>query len=444
MGEGERSPEVLPEDTMSGTATIGYEGMAPASIRKSLIPPGPRYELCEVVGRGGMGWVRRVRDRVLLRDVAVKALDPSHAQAPWLRKFVDEARVTGQLEHPNIVPVHELALDAGGDPYFTMKLVRGLSLEQWLDNPLRPPGSSDRLADGLEIFVHVCDAIAYAHSRGVLHRDLKPSNVMVGEFGEVYVMDWGVSKVFGPGIDVWGEDALQWASEHRDDGIVGTLAYMAPEQSLGGKACDVRTDVFGLGCILYEIVTGELPYDDDDPTVRLSRVRRGDYTPVRERLGDVAVSRKLVQIVEKAMAASPDDRYQSACALRADVRAFLRGGLYLPTRTFEAGAKIVVQGDSGDEAYIIVRGECEAYKTVDGERRVLRRMGPGQVFGEMAILSNVPRTATVEALEPVTAMVITREVLEGQLDTWVGALFRSLAERFRELDAKVHGTADAH
>lgn len=440
MGEGDRSPD----DTISGTATVGYEGMAPCSARPSLLPCGVRYEICEIVGRGGMGFVRRVFDRVMLRDVAVKVLDPTHARPPWLRRFVDEARINGQLEHPNIVPVHDLALDAAGDPYFTMKLVRGSSLDKWLSDPQRVPGSTARILDALEIFLHVCDAIAYAHSRGVLHRDLKPSNVMVGEFGEVYVMDWGVSKVFGPGIDVLGEDALEWVADRQDDAIVGTLAYMAPEQSLGGKACDVRTDVFGLGTILYEIVTGRLPYDDENPTTRLSRVRNCQYTPVREALGDVVVSRRLVQIVEKAMAASPEDRYQTAAALRADVRDFLRGGLYLPTRTFEAGTRIVVEGEAGDTAYIIVRGECVAYKCIDGERRVLRRMGPGQVFGEMAILSNVPRTATVEALETVTAMEITRATLEGQLDTWVGALFRSLAERFRELDAKVHGAAYSH
>ncbi|MBI4952564.1 MAG: protein kinase [Myxococcales bacterium] len=416
----------------------------PVSVEQTLAAlrssPAPRYERLAQVGRGGMGTVLRGRDRVLYREVAIKVLDPSAAQPEWVGRFVDEARITGQLEHPSIVPVHDLGIDpTTGAPYFTMKLVRGVSFAQWLASPARPVGSSERLAEGLEIFIRVCEAISYAHSRGVIHRDLKPSNLMVGEFGEVYVMDWGVARVVGPGVDVRGDTGPP--TEPPEEGIVGTVAYMAPEQLSPGARCDTRTDVFGLGAILYQLVTGALPYDDKAAAQRIERARRAAYRPVYELVDERVVSRRIVQIIDRAMAFDPAARYATAAELRADVRDFLRGGLHLPTERFPAGTRIVVEGEVGDAAYVILHGEAVAYKEAPGGRRELRRMGPGEVFGEMAVLSNAPRSATVAAVEDVTAVVVTRAALTEQLglDTWVGALLRSLASRFRDLDERLDG-----
>ncbi|MBI4955936.1 MAG: protein kinase [Myxococcales bacterium] len=384
------------------------------------------------IGRGGTAAIRRVHDRVLEREVAMKVLRRELGRdAAWKERFVGEARITGRLEHPNIVPVHDLGVGDAGELYFTMKLVRGIDLEAWLADASRPPGSSERLSEGLEVFVKVCDALAFAHSRGVLHRDLKPANVMVGEFGQVYVMDWGYAR-----------DTSAPAGPARSEPVVGTLSFMAPEQ-IGGRAeaCDERTDVFGLGAILYVILTGVPPYPSGgDLFERFAAVRAAAYTPIQDTPGGPAVPRAIAAIAERALARDPGERYPSVVALQADVQRFLRRGFHLPRLSFPPGSTIVREGDSGDEAYIVVRGTCVASKTVGGERRVLRHMGPGEVFGEMGMLSSLPRSATVEAVSPVTVLVVKKSDLDDEvgLDSWLGTLLRAVVARFRDHDARLH------
>jgi eukaryotic-like serine/threonine-protein kinase len=397
------------------------------------------------IGRGGMSSVRRVRDTNLLRDVAMKVLDPELAKsAVRIEGFIEEAQVTGQLDHPNIVPIHELGVDHAGTVYFTMKLVRGQSLFDWLRDPSRPPGSPERLSEGLDVFTKVCDAVSFAHSRGVIHRDLKPSNIMVGEFGEAYLVDWGLARVIGSGVRL-ARDPLGARAGMRE-GKVGTVAYMSPEAALERPdCCDERTDVFGLGAVLYEIVTGLPPYCGNDLDAALEAAKRGAITQPEEALRGAGVSRRILRILRKALAPAREDRHQSAAELKADVRRFIGAGLYLPRVGFRPGTRIVSEGEVGDAAYIIVRGHCDVYKTVAGEQRLLRRMGPGEAFGETALLLDSPRTASVEAVDMVTALVVNREALEEGLglDTWLGTLVKALAQRFRELDEKVHGASPA-
>lgn len=397
------------------------------------------------IGRGGMGAVHVAEDTLLLRRVAMKRIHRDLGASPRrVANFVEEAQIQAQLEHPHIVPVHALGIDAEGLPFFTMKLVNGSSLFNWLKHPARPVGSAERLHEGLEIFLRVCDAIAFAHARGVIHRDLKPENVMVGDFGAVYVMDFGLALPLpqaGVRLSAPPPDAPV-----DGPGPVGTPCYMSPEAARGAVGdCDQRTDVFGLGAVLYEIVTDRAPYPDGPVDVILEAARRGAIRPPEQALVGVGVSKKLLRIIKKALDPDRDRRHASVLELKQEVQAFLRGGLHLPRRGFPAGTRIVVEGDVGDAAYIIVRGACEAFKTVathEGiERRALRTMGPGDVFGEMAVLSDLPRTATVEALEDVTVLVVTRAALEEGigLDSWVGTLVKALALRFRELDERVHG-----
>jgi serine/threonine-protein kinase len=229
------------------------------------------YELLDRIGRGGMGEVYRGKDPALGRDLAVKVLQPElRGDDDAQRRFEQEARVTGALQHPNIVPVHNLGRLPDGRMYFTMKLVRGRTLTQLLAEEK----GSGRLPELLGVFEKVCQAVAFAHSRGVIHRDLKPSNVMVGAFGEVQVMDWGLAKVlprdgeaakggveFGSGDTVRRVGTTGSTADDRRTGTVGTPAYMPPEQARGaGDEVDERADVFGLGAILCEVLTGRPPY----------------------------------------------------------------------------------------------------------------------------------------------------------------------------------------
>jgi len=446
QSKGERAAE--PTMDTSGIEVIEATADLPGDLRKSDEPgmveerparpldaPEGRYEDVAEIGRGGMGRVNCVRDARFLREVAMKTLDPKMAAQPqWARRFVEEARIQAQLEHPNVPPAYDLGVDANGDPFFTMKLVKGTSLSEWLSARTRPPGSPERLGEGIDAFVKVCDALAFAHANGVIHRDLKPANIMLGKFGEVYVMDWGIAQTLDHAVVLSSKVAMA-----EEGAVVGTPAYISPEAARG-EPCDERADVFGLGAILYSIVTGKVPYGGGGtPISTLLAARRGEVIPADEAAPDLVIPKKLLRILEKALAPDLESRYASVVALRADVHQFLRGGLNLPRRVFAPGTRIVAEGAPGHEAFIIVEGTCVAYKTVDGRRRTLRTLGPGEVFGETAVLSDAPRTATVEAEGEVTAIVIDRATLEDGLgfDTWLGTMVKALASRFRELDARL-------
>jgi serine/threonine protein kinase len=243
----------------------------PALDRLSAMFQGPdvtgtRYQLLSILGRGGMGVVYLARDTVLDREVALKIVErPS--------EDVNEARILARLEHPGIVPVHDFGELPDGRLFYAMKRVRGDRLDRWM-------ASSRDLPERLGVFLRVCETVAFAHAHGVVHRDLKPENVMVGEFGEVLVLDWGVAQLRnadrGPRIE---------------GAIVGTPDYMAPEQARGDAGVDHRADVFALGAMLESIA---------------------DAAPV-------------AAIARKARSAEPASRYQDVQALAADVSRFLAG-----------------------------------------------------------------------------------------------------------------------
>jgi serine/threonine-protein kinase len=418
----------------------GANEVTAEEVRVEGIPTPAHLRIFSELGRGGMGRIHPATDRNLLRHVALKRLDRELAKEPFYRDgFIAEAQITGQLEHPNVVPVHELAIDeATGVPFFTMKLVQGVSFEHWLRDPSRPLGSTARLEDGLDIFVKICDAVAYAHHRGVIHRDIKPENVMVGSFGQVYLMDWGLARLTKT------RPASGKAAQMEAPGAVGTPGYMAPEQGRGNPAeMDERSDVFGLGAVLYEIVSGTTPFGaHKDPEFVLRQTRLGAVVPIDEAAAGIGVSKRLRDIVSRATAPNAGDRYQSVVELQHDVVSFLHGGLHLPRRAFAPGTVIIREGDPGDAAYMIVSGRCRAYRTVNDAQETLAVMQGGDVFGEMALLLDEPRAASVEALDRVTVLVLDKATMtEGLgLGGWTGALVRALAQRFRDLEHQVRSS----
>ena len=428
-------PSSEPAYVIESIPIRGNNEVTPAEVEAEGIPTPPHLLLYPELARGAMGRIHAATDRNLLRHVALKRLDKELAAEPFYRDgFIAEAQMTGQLEHPNIVPVHELAVADNGVPYFVMKLVQGVTLFDWLLEPDHAVGTTERLEEGLELLLKVCDALAYAHSRGVIHRDLKPGNIMVGVFGQVYVMDWGLARLTRT-RPASGERAQMEAP-----GAVGTTAYMAPEQARGNPAdMDERSDIFGLGAILYEIVSGTGPYGspNEDEEALLVRARAGKVTPVG-RVALAGTSASLRTIVDKATAPDPARRYQTVPELAEDLRRFLRGGMHLPRKFFLPSEVIIREGDVGDAAYLIVSGHCRAFRTVDGSEETLATMGPGEVFGEMALLLDAPRAATVAAVEPVNVLVLDRKTLSEGLgvDGWAGALVRALAQRFHDLEER--------
>ncbi len=262
---------------------------APASAGQ--MPNLSRYEVGGEIGRGGMGMVREARDPALQQALAIKLLlDTNDAESR--QSFVEEAQITGQLEHPNIIPVHELGTDDFGRSYLAMKRIDGRTLHAMIAESAQRRetwAASERRM--LDIFLRVADAIAYAHSRGVIHRDLKPENVMIGSFGEVLVMDWGLAKPLeaAPEAALHRPDAV--SSVRRSQGqvtmqgdIFGSPAYMPTEQARGDVAAiDRRADIFALGAMLYQMLTLEPPYTGDSVDAVLAMAAEARIVPPRTR-----------------------------------------------------------------------------------------------------------------------------------------------------------------
>ena len=439
MPEDESQADAHPVYVIESIPVGGANEISAAEIASEGIPTPAHLRLYPELGRGGMGRIHPATDRNLLRHVALKRLAKELVTESFYRDgFVAEAQITGQLEHPNIVPVHELALDASGVPYFTMKLVQGQGFHQWLLDAKRRPGMTERLEEGLEVFLKVCDAIAYAHHRGVIHRDLKPDNIIVAGFGQVYVMDWGLARLTRT-RPASGENAQMEAP-----GPVGTPAYMSPEQARGNPTeMDERSDVFGLGAILYEIVCGRTPYGPEmDPDRIIELAKSGRVIPIEQQARGIGISKRIRNIIMKAVQPKPADRYQTVVELQTDVHGFLLGGLHLPRQAHAAGDIIIREGEAGDAAYIIVSGQCRAFRQADSGEETLTTMGPGDVFGEMALLLDEPRAASVQAVEASTLLVLDRATLSEGLgvEGWTGALVRALAQRFRDLEQRVRSS----
>lgn len=287
-----------------------------------------KYRLIGPLGRGGMARVWEVEDTALGRTVALKVLDTPDPRGDLADRLVLEARILARLEHPGIVPVHDVGRLPDGRVFHVMKLVRGRRLDELLDDL---PDRDERL----RIFERICEAVAFAHARGVLHRDLKPANIMIGEFGEVLVMDWGVGKVLGaecespggPDAEALEAEVAAPADGTHDGTRIGTPGFMAPEQERGqAESIDARTDVFGLGGILHVLLFGETPARTAgaEPSGRTARRETAEpHGSARATLREVP--RALRAIASRALAPDPAARYAGAAALADDIRRFRAG-----------------------------------------------------------------------------------------------------------------------
>ncbi len=379
---GEKAPENFADrlrkqygDGVDPEVSIGGDtpqslGAATNELLKRLaeqVVRSPRYKVEGEVARGGMGAILRVWDADLRRHLAMKvalAKGDAPASGPTpridtrlLSRFLEEAQVTGQLDHPGIVPVHELGLDQDGRVYFTMKLVKGRDLKAIFDLVFaEQEGWNETRALG--VILKACEAMAYAHAKGVIHRDLKPANVMVGNFGEVYVMDWGVARVasrkdehdlrvkanasgFLTSLRTERRTEREGLSDSpivtMDGDVVGTPAYMPPEQARGEiQNLSSRSDVYSIGALLYHLLARTPPYSElSGPRVSnhtvLARVLDGPPRRLREIRAEIPA--ELIAICEKAMARDASERYADTLALAEDLRAYLEHRVVRAHRT---------------------------------------------------------------------------------------------------------------
>ncbi|MBW2704335.1 MAG: protein kinase [Deltaproteobacteria bacterium] len=334
--EGCPEPSTVDFEEDMVTVTAEHPGRYNLCSKDASQQPGDK-DAAEI-GRGGIGRVLVAFDDHLGREVAIKELLPELAlpdgQAASMQRmssvvvrFLREARITGQLEHPNIVPVYELGRRKDGSLYYSMKLVRGRTLSLAI-------ADCRGLADRLKLLTHfsdICHAVAYAHSRGIIHRDIKPENVMLGEFGETVVLDWGLAKVRGQ-VDLRGTDLkedlllLRVTSSSKTEvgAIMGTPLYMSPEQAFGEiEAIDERSDVWSLGAVLYEILTGQPPFEGTNSLEVLGKVMSGQLRPARSLCPELPP--ELGAIAEKALQKDQAARYQDARKLASEIEAYLTG-----------------------------------------------------------------------------------------------------------------------
>jgi serine/threonine protein kinase len=322
------------------------------------------YALQHTIGSGGMARVVRATDRNMDRSVAMKILlDPHRASSSKLHRFIREARILGQLEHPNIVPIHELGIDDEGRLYYTMKLVKGVNLREILEKIGR--GDAEMIGRYplpalLTVYAKLCDAVAYAHSKGIIHRDLKPENVMVGDYGEVLLMDWGLAKPMpSSGMEAGDADVFDETGTvatasgspalTMQGTVMGTPHFMAPEQAEGRiDQIDERTDIFALGGILYNILTLQPPFTGDTTEEVVSKAKAGHITPPTEwnlpvnqaasdqdngigrrrsmpHCPEGAIPDALAAVAMKALAREPAGRYASVPLLAEDIAAYMGG-----------------------------------------------------------------------------------------------------------------------
>jgi eukaryotic-like serine/threonine-protein kinase len=312
--------------------------LAPASNSSGIVPPptNGRFELLEPHARGGLGEVYLAHDRELNREVAVKRLQERHAGSADSRiRFLVEGEITGRLEHPGIVPVYGMGMSEDGRPYYAMRFIKGRTLRDAISRLHAGDVKSENerrleLRHLLSRFIAVCNAVEYAHSRGVIHRDLKPGNIMLGKYGETLVVDWGLAKtsqlneetITNAGEPTLVPSSLSGSSETLPGSAIGTPGYMSPEQSKGlTEAIGTASDIYSLGVTLYVLLTGLEPFGGSDVGKALAKVQSGDFVPPRQVHSEVPAALNAVCL--KAMSLSPGDRYSSCAALARDIERWL-------------------------------------------------------------------------------------------------------------------------
>ncbi len=403
-----------------------------------------------VIARGGMASIDVVSEPNLGRRSARKVLHPSlrkdRRAVSW---FIREAHITGQLDHPNIVPVHALGIDDDSKLFFTMKLVEGRTFDEIVKGMPKGPIEGSRLFDLIGFLIRVCDALEMAHSRGVIHCDIKPQNIMVGDYGQVYLMDWGIARLVPQNVAYQAQElpavpVTSWAPDVPADGVSGTPAYMSPEQAAEAEL-DGRADVFAVGALIFFLLARRAPYTGSAQGA-LTRAYRWEFPSLAELVIDWDPPRGLVRICERAMAREPVDRYSTVVELRDDLKRFMRGGGAFPIVEYEKGEHVVIESEPADAAYIIETGRCQVYATRDGRHVPIKELGPGEVFGETAILAETTRTASVVALGAVRLHKVTRAIFESEVDEgmqpWMGRFTRALAQRMRDQTAATEAGAD--
>lgn len=410
-----------------------------------------RYRDVGLLGQGGFGEVYTCFDDTLNRLMARKGLKEPYRQDPArLRSLINEARLISYLDHPGVVAVFDAYTDEHGAFQYTMELIEGINLQDELRS-IERRGEYMTLSRCLRILTRLCQTMAYVHQKGVLHLDLKTENVMIGDFGEVYILDWGNAHLFAPeryhayltrnGKDV---DISEVINDSND--IVGTPPYMSPEQTIKPRTeLSQATDVFSVGVLLYRMLTGIFPFSILSTEDFLRELHTLDPKPLHYHRGDVPL--RLSQICAKMLAKQESHRYSNFQDVLEDLQALSEFGQVFEREYYQAGEVFIHEGERGNCAYQILDGQVQVYRTYENQEHHVAYLGPGEMIGELAIFSQAPRSASVRAVSPTTVYVIGEDEIMAELEKlnpWVGRMIHSLSSRFLEQieQKKSHHTSE--
>jgi serine/threonine protein kinase len=412
-----------------------------------------KYRFKGILATGGMGAILHVLEQDLHRLLAMKVLLPGlKNDLETLRSFVKEAKITGFLEHPNIIPIHELGLRQETGMFFTMKLAQGETLKDILTEIKRGnPNYVERYTTYLllSIFRKVCDAVAFTHSINIIHQDIKPHNIIVGKYGEVFLMDWGLAKILGdpanehdPVKREFLMDMIEFANREKHH-IKGSPSFMSPEQAKGDfSLLDKQSDIFLLGATLYHIFTLEPPYFGNDIYEVLDKAKTRDLIPPEIRSPDRQIPEEICRMIMKAMAYHKDDRYHTVEEFARDIDDLIAGKWsQQEKKVFAPGDLLIRERDIGEEAYLILKGKVQIFKEKDGQRIILRMCKEGDIIGEMSLISQEPRSASVQALEQTEVAILTKELISQhlkKLPPYMEKIVSALTHRLQTTSTLVH------
>jgi serine/threonine protein kinase len=364
------------------------------------------------------------------------------------------------LDNPGIVPIFDAFLSRKKNINYSMKPIEGKCLSDLFQSePAYEKGSGTSLNKYLEIFKKLSETLSYVHDKGVIHLDIKPDNILIGNYGEVILMDWGSARLYDPTPyyeffkNKLRNTKMVRIEKEPENMIIGTPNYMSPEQTKSDReSLTPSSDIFSAGIVFYQMMSGMHPFPEiHDSNVAMAQVCNLDPIPIYKINNDIPM--RLSMICDKMLKKDAMFRYHNFKEIINDIDEFCNSGQGFSTMTYQPGNIIFNEGDEGNYSFKILSGRVEVYKTIDKKRKVLAELGKGEIVGELAVFSNQPRTATIKVLEQTTIRIMDKESVDREIEKlspWVGKMISSLSERFINLNEKhiqnehIHSTAAIH
>lgn len=420
--------------------------------RFKMNKPKERYHQLEYF-EGGLSLVSKSFDQWLNRVVAIKVLKQKYIEnEAMIETFLNEAKLIGYLDHPGIISIYDVFMQSNVNPCYAMEFIKGQHLEDYIHELTRSCDTNDDqciaipLTESLRIFDRICETMAYAHDRGVIHLDLKPENIVIGEYGEVLIIDWGSALLYDPEPylqymkrQTVNDASVSFFSHIKTSPATASPMYMSPEQTKQPReTLAPPSDIFSAGVVFYQMLTGVMPFTGAELNEVWEKIQSYHPRPVHAVNSNIPLY--LSQICSKMIEKTPDLRYRSFHDVLDDLNELRNSGCLFDTKHYKTGDVIFCEGDEGTYAFIILSGKVDISKAVDGRQVSLAELGRDEIVGELAIFSDEPRSATVTAIEPTIIRIMKKKEIDGELEKlapWVGGMISGLSDRFIELNERL-------